>query len=53
MSDSNHPEPTHVEQAVIYEAAGWSSLGPVAMNCAAPDEGNMFLLSKIADPAQT
>jgi acyl-CoA dehydrogenase len=45
-------EPTHVEQAVIYEAAGWSSLGPVAMNCAAPDEGNMFLLSRIADPAQ-
>jgi acyl-CoA dehydrogenase len=24
----------------------------VALNCAAPDEGNMFLLSKIADPAQ-
>ncbi|WP_327148702.1 acyl-CoA dehydrogenase family protein [Nocardia sp. NBC_01329] len=44
---------THVEQAVLYEAAGWSTLGPVAMNCAAPDEGNMFLLSKIADPEQT
>ncbi|MEV0108746.1 acyl-CoA dehydrogenase [Nocardia sp. NPDC050799] len=44
---------THVEQAVLYEAAGWSTLGPVAMNCAAPDEGNMFLLSKIANPAQT
>ncbi|WP_040833038.1 acyl-CoA dehydrogenase family protein [Nocardia brevicatena] len=43
---------THVEQAVLYEAAGWSTLGPVAMNCAAPDEGNMFLLSKIADPEQ-
>ncbi|UAK34366.1 acyl-CoA dehydrogenase family protein [Nocardia asteroides] len=43
---------THVEQAVIYEAAGWSTLGPVAMNCAAPDEGNMFLLSKVADPDQ-
>ncbi|MET8875304.1 acyl-CoA dehydrogenase family protein [Nocardia sp. NPDC004604] len=43
---------THIEQAVIYEAAGWSTLGPVAMNCAAPDEGNMFLLSKIADPEQ-
>ncbi|RJO71236.1 acyl-CoA dehydrogenase [Nocardia panacis] len=43
---------THLEQAVLYEAAGWSTLGPVAMNCAAPDEGNMFLLGKIADPEQ-
>ncbi|WP_063042749.1 acyl-CoA dehydrogenase family protein [Nocardia pseudovaccinii] len=43
---------THIEQAVIYEASGWSTLGPVAMNCAAPDEGNMFLLSKIANPDQ-
>lgn len=46
-------EPSHVEQAVLFEAAGWSTLGPIALNCAAPDEGNMFLLSKIADPAQT
>ncbi len=45
-------EPTHLEQAIIFEAAGWSTLGPVAMNCAAPDEGNMFLLSKIANDAQ-
>ncbi|MCP9621476.1 acyl-CoA dehydrogenase family protein [Nocardia otitidiscaviarum] len=44
---------SHIEQAVLYEAAGWSTLGPVAMNCAAPDEGNMFLLSKVADPEQT
>lgn len=45
-------EPSHVEQAVLYEAAGWSTLGPVALNCAAPDEGNMFLLNKIASPQQ-
>ncbi len=45
-------EPSHVDQAVLYEAAGWSTLGPVALNCAAPDEGNMFLLTKIADPEQ-
>ena len=45
-------EPSHVDQAVLYEAAGWSTLGPVALNCAAPDEGNMFLLSKIADADQ-
>ncbi|WP_099024584.1 acyl-CoA dehydrogenase family protein [Mycolicibacterium palauense] len=46
-------EPSHVEQAVLFEAAGWSTLGPVALNCAAPDEGNMFLLSRIATPEQT
>lgn len=44
--------PSHLEQAVLFEAAGWSTLGPVALNCAAPDEGNMMLLSKIANPAQ-
>ncbi|NNH73442.1 acyl-CoA dehydrogenase family protein [Nocardia uniformis] len=43
---------SHIEQAVLYEAAGWSTLGPVAMNCAAPDEGNMFLLSKVANAEQ-
>jgi acyl-CoA dehydrogenase len=45
-------EPTHLQQAVIFEAAGWSTLGPIAMNCAAPDEGNMFLLSRIASEEQ-
>ena len=44
---------THVEQSVVYEAAGWSTLGPVAMNCAAPDEGNMFLLGKLTTQDQT
>jgi acyl-CoA dehydrogenase len=43
---------SHADAAVVLEAAGWSTLGPVAMNCAAPDEGNMFLLSKIASDAQ-
>lgn len=46
-------EPSHLDQAVLYEAAGWSTLGPVALNCAAPDEGNMFLLSKIANEEQS
>ncbi|WP_396932363.1 acyl-CoA dehydrogenase family protein [Mycolicibacterium sp.] len=45
-------EPSHREQAVLFEAAGWSTLGPVALNCAAPDEGNMYLLSKIASDEQ-
>lgn len=43
---------SHVETAVVLEAAGWSTMGPVAMNCAAPDEGNMFLLGKVCTPAQ-
>jgi acyl-CoA dehydrogenase len=45
-------EPSHREQAVLFEAAGWSTLGPVALNCAAPDEGNMFLLGKVANTEQ-
>ena len=35
------PRAVHREQAVLFEAAGWSTLGPVALNCAAPDEGNI------------
>jgi acyl-CoA dehydrogenase len=40
------------EQSVVLEAAGYSLLGPLAMNCAAPDEGNMHLLSVIATDEQ-
>ncbi|MGV1088760.1 MAG: acyl-CoA dehydrogenase family protein, partial [Mycobacterium sp.] len=45
-------EPSHRDQAVLFEAAGWSTLGPVALNCAAPDEANMYILGKIANPEQ-
>ena len=38
--------------AVVLEESGRSLLGPSAMNCAAPDEGNMAMLEKIATPAQ-
>jgi acyl-CoA dehydrogenase len=38
--------------AVIFEEAGRSLLGPMAMNCSAPDEGNMHLLAQVATPAQ-
>jgi acyl-CoA dehydrogenase len=38
--------------SVIFEEAGRSLLGPQALNCAAPDEGNMHMLEKIASPAQ-
>ncbi|NBO26686.1 MAG: acyl-CoA dehydrogenase [Actinobacteria bacterium] len=33
----------HVAQAVILEESGRSLLGPTALNCAAPDEGNILL----------
>ncbi len=38
--------------AVVFEEAGRSLLGPQALNCSAPDEGNMHLLEKIATPEQ-
>jgi acyl-CoA dehydrogenase len=38
--------------AVVFEEAGYSLLGPQALNCAAPDEGNMHLLHVVATPEQ-
>ncbi|KMZ12713.1 Butyryl-CoA dehydrogenase [Candidatus Burkholderia humilis] len=43
---------SHVEKAVVFEEAGYSPLGPVALNIAAPDEGNMHLLEAVATSAQ-
>lgn len=40
------------EVAVLLEEAGTSLLGPLALNCAAPDEGNIHLLHQVADDAQ-
>ena len=40
------------EAAVLLEEAGTSLLGPLALNCAAPDEGNIHLLDKVATSAQ-
>lgn len=40
------------EAAVLLEEAGRSLLGPLALNCAAPDEGNIHLLNRIASPEQ-
>ncbi len=39
-------------RAVIFEEAGYSPLGPLALNIAAPDEGNMHLLELIATEQQ-
>ena len=36
--------------ALMLEEAGYSLLGQLAMNCAAPGEGNMHLLSVVASP---
>ncbi len=38
--------------AVCYEELNYSLFGPVVCNCAAPDDGNMMLLEKVATPAQ-
>ena len=38
--------------AVVFEAAGYSLLGPLALNIQAPDEGNTNLLYKVATPEQ-
>ncbi len=43
---------SHFEKAIVFEAAGYSPLGPIALHCQAPDEGNIHLLSEIATPAQ-
>lgn len=42
----------HVDRVEVFEAAGYSPLGPVALNCAAPDEGNMHLLEVVGTDAQ-
>ncbi|HEX2590509.1 MAG TPA: acyl-CoA dehydrogenase family protein [Rhizomicrobium sp.] len=42
----------HREIATVFRAAGYSMLGPVALNIMAPDEGNMALLEKVASPEQ-
>jgi acyl-CoA dehydrogenase len=38
--------------ALVFEEAGTSLLGPLALNCAAPDEGNMHLLHEVAAEGQ-
>jgi acyl-CoA dehydrogenase len=47
-----HAHLSHRDTALVLRAAGLSPLGPVAVNVAAPDEGNMFLLGKVATAYQ-
>lgn len=39
-------------RAAVFEAAGYSLFGPLALNIAAPDEGNMHLLEAIGTDRQ-
>src|SRR5207249_1975292 len=43
---------SHVEKAIVFEEAGYSWLGPTALNIHAPDEGNIHLMEEVATPAQ-
>ncbi|MEJ8825984.1 acyl-CoA dehydrogenase [Variovorax humicola] len=43
---------SQLETAHVLRLSGLSPLGPVAVNTAAPDEGNMFLLGKVASASQ-
>lgn len=42
----------HRGKAKVLEAAGYSLLGPLALHCAAPDEGNQHLLNVVAQGEQ-
>lgn len=41
-----------VQRASVFQAAGYSLLGPGALHCAAPDEGNQHLLHMVASREQ-
>lgn len=40
------------DRAPVFEEAGYSLFGPIALNIGAPDEGNVHLLAHVADTAQ-
>lgn len=50
LSDGGHL--SQRETAMVLKRSGLSPLGPIAVNTMAPDEGNMYLLGKIATAEQ-
>lgn len=49
------PDGSHLSQretAMVLKKSGLSPLGPLAVNTAAPDEGNMYLMGKVGSPHQ-
>lgn len=48
LADGRHL--SQQETAIVLRATGLSPLGPLALNTAAPDEGNMYLLGKVGSP---
>lgn len=45
-------ELNHIAKAIVFEEAGYSPLGPVALNIHAPDEGNIHLMEEVANAQQ-
>ena len=43
---------SHIAKAAVFEEAGYSWLGPTALNIHAPDEGNIHLMEEVATPSQ-
>lgn len=43
---------SHLGKAIVFEEAGYSPLGPVALNIFAPDEGNMHMMEEICTAEQ-
>ena len=41
-----------IGMAAVYEEMNRSIFGPVAINCAAPDDGNMFVLNRVGTETQ-
>ncbi|WP_423459412.1 acyl-CoA dehydrogenase family protein [Ottowia sp. VDI28] len=43
---------SHIAKAVVFEEAGYSCLGPTALNIHAPDEGNIHLMEEVGTHEQ-
>jgi acyl-CoA dehydrogenase len=43
---------SHIAKAFVFEEAGYSWLGPTALNVHAPDEGNIHLMEEVGTAAQ-